>query len=66
MMLALLTGWLALGFGARLLTVLMGGIGFGVFLDEVGKFVTKTTTTSIGPSAEIMYILVCLSWSARG
>jgi hypothetical protein len=60
MMLALVTGWLLIGAGARVATVVMGGIGFGLFLDEVGKFVTKNNDYFYGPAAEIMYILVVL------
>ena len=58
MMVALLLGWMFLGFGVRVLCILVGGIGFGLFLDEIGMFVTKDNDYFFAPSAVIMYILV--------
>jgi hypothetical protein len=60
MILALVTGWLFLGSTPRLVSIMLGGIGFGLFLDEVGKFVTKTNNYFYGPSAEIMYVVMVI------
>ncbi|MDX6694668.1 MAG: hypothetical protein QOF02_2271 [Blastocatellia bacterium] len=53
-----------LGKAAEFLGAITGGIGFGVFIDEVGKFVTSDNDYFFRPSVAIMYVIFILLFMA--
>lgn len=52
--------------GRRLqrLAALLGGIGFGIFIDEIGKFLTKDNNYFFRPSIGIIYAIFVLLYLA--
>ncbi len=58
MMTALIAGWLLFSQVVQGVVVVLGGVGFGLFLDEVGKFVTRDNDYFFRPAAAIMYTSV--------
>ena len=58
--LVLLLGFL--GRGAQWTGAILGGLGFGTFIDEVGKFVTHDNDYFYRPSIAIMHVVFVLTY----
>ncbi|GAB2627242.1 hypothetical protein Aab01nite_80470 [Paractinoplanes abujensis] len=57
MLAGLVTGFAFIGRGPRPVAALLGGVGFGLFIDEVGKFVTADNDYFFEPAPAIMYVV---------
>jgi len=51
-----------IGRGGHKLAAILGGAGFGAFIDEVGKFVTQDNDYFFRPTPSIIYIVMILTY----
>lgn len=64
MLVALILLLAYLGRAVRLWGALLGGVGFGTFIDEIGKFVTKDNDYFYRPTFALMYVVFVASYLA--
>ncbi len=60
MFVALASGMAFLDRTSRRFSAILGGVGFGAFIDELGKFVTKDNDYFFEPTIAILYIVFIL------
>lgn len=57
MVLAIISSLLFLNNSVKNFVAILGGIGFGVFIDEVGKFITRDNNYFFRPTFSIIYVI---------
>lgn len=66
MLLAVFLLLVLLNTGARWYAALLGGIGFGFFIDEIGKFISKDVNYFFKPAVAVMYAVFMVLFLALG
>jgi hypothetical protein len=64
MLIALLTSLTFLGWRTRSFAAIVGGAGFGAFIDELGKFITSDNNYFYQPAVALIYVVFVLLFIA--
>ena len=57
MLIAMVISFAFIGYRALILASLLGGIGFGLFIDELGKFITRDNNYFFQPTVALLYLV---------